>query len=237
MNILTIVAHPDDDAIFCGGTLVKHSSRGDEVHVTYLTRGELGGMGQQSPSELARIRSEEAGEASRQLGISISYLDFEDGRIQNSLENRRIVTDLVRRHDPDLLITHYRKDSHPDHRATSHLVTDAYYMASLPMFETEHEPTDPHNVYYFGKITSDFSAERFVDISDVQTIKEEAIQKHQSQVEFLNAHGGIDVEFNNLIDSVRAEARILGRQCGVKFAEGFSPLHNTAVEFLGKNEG
>jgi len=234
MKILAIVAHPDDDAIFCGGTLAKHSSRGDDVHVCYMTRGELGGMGELSRFDLADIRTQESREASQHLGVSISFLDFEDGRIEYCLEHRRSLADLIRAQDPDLLITHYSEDSHPDHRQTSRLVTDGYYLASLPLFETKHEPSNPENIYFFGKPTAEFNPDIFVDISNQQKPKEKAIREHQSQVEFLNEHGGIDSEFDNLVEGIRAEARALGRRCGVQYAEGFTRLHDVAVELLGE---
>ena len=51
-KILCIVAHPDDEALGLGGTLIKHSEQGDEVNIIILSEGEdakfikhqLGGM-------------------------------------------------------------------------------------------------------------------------------------------------------------------------------------------------
>lgn len=232
MNLLAIAAHPDDDAIFCGGTLAKHAERGDDVLVTYMTRGELGGTGKLSPFDLAETREREARDASEILGVSTSFLDFKDGRIEYAMEHRITLVDLIRNHDPDLLLTHFKEDPHPDHRATSRLVTDAYYMASLPHFGTDHDPSDPDNIYYFGKPDSDFEPETFVDISDTQSTKEQAIRCHESQVEFLNAHGGIDRSFDDLTEDVRARDRVWGQRCNVEYAEGFVPLHQNAVDSL-----
>ena len=232
MKILAIVAHPDDDVIFCGGTLAKHTSRGDEVHVTYLTRGELGGMGDQSRNDLATTRTREAHEAAKHLDVTVSFLDFEDGQVQYNMEQRRRIADLIRARDPELLMTHHRDDSHPDHRVTSRLVTDGFYLASLPLFETDHKPSDPENIYFFGKSTADFEPDIFVDISQQQKTKEKAIREHQSQIDFLNKHGGLDREFDHLVETIRARARVEGRRCGVEYAEGFTRLHDVAVEFL-----
>lgn len=231
MRVLAIVAHPDDADIFCGGTLAKHADRGDDVAIVHLTRGEYGGF-DATEDEVAAVREQEAMASAETLGADVGFLDFEDGRVTYSLEHRLALVDVIREYEPDVVLTHYRDDMHPDHRTTSRLVTDAYYMASLPLVETEHPPHDPSNVYYFGKPTSEFEPSVFVDISDSQDVKEEAIDCHESQVEFLQKHGGIDTEFEHLVEGVRAEARVLGKRTGARYAEGFEPLHETAREYL-----
>lgn len=232
MKLLAIVAHPDDADIFCGGTLAKHADRGDDVTIAYMTRGELGGF-DTTEEAVAMAREEEAKQAAEVLGADTVFLDFLDGRISYSTENRLRVVDAIREYAPDVVLTHYREDMHPDHRTTSRLVTDAYYMASLPLAETEHPAHDPDNVYFFGKPTSSFEPDVVVDISDYQETKEAATLQHDSQVEWLEEHGGIDAEFDGLIDVVRAEARVLGKTTGVVFAEGFKRHHDAAVDYLG----
>ncbi len=231
MDLVAIVAHPDDADIFCGGTLAKHAARGDDVTVVYMTRGEYGGF-DTTEAEVAGVREQEAEAAAEALGVDARFLDFQDGRITYSLEHRLELVDVIRDLQPDVILTHFRDDMHPDHQATSRLVTDAYYMTSLPLVETDHDPWEPNNVYYFGKPTSSFDPEYYVDISDHLSAKEDAILQHESQVEWLEAHGGIDAEFDGLVEGVRAQGRTLGRTRGVAFAEGFVPLHRSADDYL-----
>lgn len=233
MNLLAIVAHPDDADIFAGGTLAKHAGRGDDVTIAHMTRGEYGGLAETTEAELAAVREAEARRSGETLGADIEFLDFRDGRVTYSLENRLQIVETIREHAPDLLLTHFREDMHPDHRATSRLVTDAYYMASLPLVETAGEPCDPDNVYYFGKPTADFDPSVFVDVTGYVDRKLDAVRHHQSQVEFLQEHGGIDAEFDDLLAGIRADARTLGKRAGVTYAEGFQPLHETNREYLG----
>lgn len=232
MRVLAIVAHPDDAGIFCGGTLAKHADRGDDVAVVHMTRGEYGGI-DTTTGAVADVRETEAKAEGSELGVDTAFLDFHDGRITYSMENRLALVDVLREYEPDAVITHYRDDTHPDHRATSRLVTDAYYMSSLPLVETEAPPHDVDNVYYFGKQTAAFDPDVFVDISGYQDQKERAIQAHESQVEFLQEHGGIDAEFDNLLEGVRADARVAGKQSGVRYAEPFAAFHETAMGYLG----
>jgi LmbE family N-acetylglucosaminyl deacetylase len=39
LNILVIIAHPDDEVLGMGGTILKHAKNGDRVTVAYLTTG------------------------------------------------------------------------------------------------------------------------------------------------------------------------------------------------------
>jgi len=39
LNILVIVAHPDDEVLGMGGTILKHAKKGDNVSIAYLTTG------------------------------------------------------------------------------------------------------------------------------------------------------------------------------------------------------
>ena len=135
MHLTAVVAHPDDADIFCGGTLAKHADRGDDVTIVYMTRGEYGGF-DTTEAELAATREAEAEAAAETLGAEASFLDFQDGRVTYSLENRLTLVEELRELRPDVVLTHFRDDMHPDHRVTSRLVTDAYYMCSLPLLET-----------------------------------------------------------------------------------------------------
>lgn len=231
-DLLAIVTHPDDDAIFIGGTLATHARAGDDVHVTYMTHGELGGNADTTREQLAKRREREARDAADELGVSVSFLDFDDGRIPTGPRNRLTLVETIRDHAPDRIVTHHDEDPHPDHRATGELVTDAYYEASLPLSEAGGEPCDPDNLYYFGKPSAGFDPSTFLDVSNVIETKEKAIRCHESQLEFLEEHGGIDRSMADLIEGVRAENRTWGRRCGVRYAEGFTRLQQEAQQHL-----
>jgi LmbE family N-acetylglucosaminyl deacetylase len=39
MSVLCVVAHPDDEVLGVGGTLARHASDGDDVHVCVFSDG------------------------------------------------------------------------------------------------------------------------------------------------------------------------------------------------------
>ena len=68
-NILVIAPHPDDESIGCGGTLCRHTARGDRVVAVFLTSGELG-LEHLPREEAWRVREGEAEAAAEVLGLA-----------------------------------------------------------------------------------------------------------------------------------------------------------------------
>ncbi|MEZ5380698.1 MAG: PIG-L deacetylase family protein [Microthrixaceae bacterium] len=73
-------AHPDDEAIFTGGTMAALVDAGVEVAVVFATAGERGGEG----DRLGPQRTEEADWAADVLGVSdVRWLGFADSGLAN----------------------------------------------------------------------------------------------------------------------------------------------------------
>lgn len=233
VDLLAVVAHPDDAAIFCGGTIAKHAARGDEVAIAYMTRGGLGGVEEATPEAVAETRAEEAAVAADTLGAaSVEFPGYDDGGVEATLANRRALAGTLREHAPAVVITHARDDPHPDHVATATLVDDAYYLASLPLAPVDGDAHDVANVYHVGKAATAFEPTTFVDVTDQIDAKLRAIEAHESQAAFMADHGGIDAGWDDLVADARAQARTYGRRVGVRYAEGFRPLQDRPTSYL-----
>ena len=64
--VLTMLAHPDDAEILCGGTLVRLAGLGWEVHVATMTAGDCGTM-EKDRWEISAIRTSEAAKVPLQI--------------------------------------------------------------------------------------------------------------------------------------------------------------------------
>jgi LmbE family N-acetylglucosaminyl deacetylase len=131
LRILVIGAHPDDCEIKAGGVTAMYRAARHHVKYVSVTNGEAGHQRLQ-PAELAATRKAEAQAVAKLMGIEYDVLGNRDGRLQPTLEARFELIGLIRRYQPDLILTHRPNDYHPDHRATSTLVCDAAYMVIVP---------------------------------------------------------------------------------------------------------
>jgi LmbE family N-acetylglucosaminyl deacetylase len=82
-KMLCLFAHPDDETILAGGTLVMLHGRGVQTHVASATRGEGGAAGEppvvSDRSHLGAARELELRCAAEQLGLtSLIFLDYID---------------------------------------------------------------------------------------------------------------------------------------------------------------
>jgi LmbE family N-acetylglucosaminyl deacetylase len=113
-------------------------------------------------------------------------LDIHDGELLPSLENRRMITRLIRQWKADLVLSHRPNDYHPDHRYTGVLVQDAAFMVTVPFFcpDTPALATNPVFMYLsdgFQK-PNPFTADVIVSIDDVFDKKIAAVHALPSQV-------------------------------------------------------
>jgi LmbE family N-acetylglucosaminyl deacetylase len=218
MRVLAVGAHPDDIEIVSSGTLLRFKEQGAEVYICHALNGDKGHY-HIPPAELARTRIAEAQEAGKLMGAEVFTLGLSDAElIAEDLKTRGLFIDAIRRAKPDLIITHNPEDYMPDHVATSKLVRDAAFCASLPHFKTEYPSFDSvPPIYYMDTLAGiGFQPEEYVDISGVIELKEKMLACHQSQVLWMQEHDHVD-----LIGMMKLQCKFRGLQCGVDYAEGF----------------
>src|SRR5229473_5215471 len=127
---LCIVAHPDDIEFYCGGTVLKMTSRGVMVDFVLATSGDKGARDvSKSRAKVARIREREQELAADVVGVKrVAFLRHPDAELVESLELREEFVREIRTSKPDVILTFdpnvpYR--FHPDHRAGGRVALDA----------------------------------------------------------------------------------------------------------------
>ena len=133
LRIICFGAHPDDCELQAGGVAAMWAAKGHKVKFVSVTNGDIGHW-RDAGGPLARRRTAEVQEAARILGITTEVLDIHDGELLPTLENRRILTRLIREWKADIVMGPRPNDYHPDHRYTGVLVQDAAYMVTVPYF-------------------------------------------------------------------------------------------------------
>ena len=220
MRVLAIMCHPDDMELCCGGTLIKYKKLGHDVTVCHVANGNMGHVSIK-PDELKEIRRKEAIKSSELAGFKIVTTDIDDLTINSAdVEQQKKVLKVIRDAKPDVIITHSPDDYCTDHVEVSKLVFKASFDASCPQFMPElGEAVAVTPLYYADTdLGINFVPTEYVDITEEMNLKEKMFACHESQLVWLREHDGIDA-----IEEQRKLAASRGSQCGVKYAEGFTP--------------
>ena len=222
MNILAVGAHPDDIEILCAGTLARYTQQGHAIWMAVFTMGDMGDLAI-SPAKLAAIRRAEAEASAAVLGAKLLWGGVTDECVFPNEAQRRLMIDLLRQADPDVILTHSPNDYHPDHRYVSQLVFDSYFQKGLPHLPRQEQPACRFGqamVYYMDNLGGiEFLPTEYVDISSVIDTKCRMLQCHQSQVRAM-----AELAHTDILEMVRVQARFRGFAAGCQYAEGFRKL-------------
>src|SRR2546427_13000972 len=228
-RVLGVFAHPDDPEFGAGGSMAKLAKDGANVTYVIVTDGSQGGEDpNQKDSELVSIRQREQRAAAKVLGIkSVEFIGYKDGHLSPDLKLRRDIVRMIRKHKPELVITHIpgrvldapMAGSHPDHIAGGEATFAAVYPDSrnprafrslLKEGFPAHEVKELWVPYW---TSGDF----FVDISSTLDSKMESLKKHKSQV----AKPGREWDFEKFM---RKRHREVGKKAGYTYAESFKRI-------------
>ncbi len=125
-TVLVVAAHPDDEALGCGGTIAKHVAAGDKVHVVFMADGVGARGGETDGATLVREAAMHA--AAKILGTSSTLcLGFADNRMDSLalLDIVQPLENVLGRLNPEIIYTHHGGDLNVDHRLTHQAVMTA----------------------------------------------------------------------------------------------------------------
>jgi len=231
-DVLAIAAHRDDVEQTCGGTLLRMASRGLRTAILDLTKGEAGTRGS------AEDRAREAAAAAKLLGVNWrEALDLPDGAIENTLENRIKIAQVVRLLRPRVVILPYWQARHPDHAIVATLGYEACFLAGLSKapavqptansVEPESGPVfaglPPHRPFkiVYASLYADVRPSFIVDITPFIEQRHNALMAYRSQYANQAAGSGLFVAEEEIRERTFAEARHYGLLAGVKYGEPF----------------
>jgi LmbE family N-acetylglucosaminyl deacetylase len=219
---LAVFAHPDDPEVSCGGTLARWTGAGAEVHLVIANRGDKGSFDPATdPEALAEHRAAEVARAAEVLGLAgVEHLGYPDGEVDDDVELRSRIVEIVRRLRPAALIAPdptavFFGDSyvnHRDHRELGWAVLDSLVPAASPLYVPEAGP--PHQVGLV-LLSGTLEADAWVDVGAVLDRKVAAVSCHESRL------GGDPDLIAGVIEHRAAEE---GARAGVPHAEAFRRL-------------
>lgn len=116
-NILIVVAHPDDEVLGAGGTILKHVHHGDQVNILIMGDGE---SSRDKQGDIHR-RARQARSVAQIVGAKKIILESLPDNQFDSVPVLKI-TKIIEKHlfeiKPNIIYTHFANDLNVDHRLT-----------------------------------------------------------------------------------------------------------------------
>jgi N-acetylglucosamine malate deacetylase 1 len=176
-QVLVLAAHPDDEALGVGGTMVRHVQKGDRVAVLIMTDGVTARHNVTEPQKEATRK------ACKILGVEdVYFAGLLDQRLDSMplIEVIKPISALVEELRPQIVYTHHRGDANQDHRT----VFAATLVAVRPF---GHNPVEQLLCYETASSTEwgppfvewAFLPNIYVDISRTLEIKWSAIEAYR----------------------------------------------------------
>jgi len=230
LDILVLAVHPDDAELGCSGTIAKYVKEGKKVGLVDFTRGELGTRG------TAETRDTEAADSAKILGLHArENLRFRDGFFQNDEAHQLEVVKMIRKYQPEIVLTNALHDRHPDHGRAGDLASDACFLSGLSRISTRLD--DQEQQHWRPRLILQYIQDRYIkpdiiiDITPYIEIKLASIKAFKTQ--FFNPDvDGPDTYISSpdFFESVIGRSREFGKSIGTTYAEGF-----TSRKLLGVN--
>ncbi len=229
LDLLAIMAQPDDAELLCGGALAKAAALGDRVGILDLTRGEVGSSGS------GEIRAEEAVRSAKLLGLAVRRnAGLHDSGLINDDASRSIVVGLIRELRPSVIVTHWREGRHPDHRVAAQLAYDASFLSALKNYDAPGDAHRPDKVVHCLLFREDVPRPSFVvDITDHIDTKMAAVACFESQFSGKASAGEVfGAGDRPLEDQIRAQCAHHGSRIRCAYGEPFWTRETVALESL-----
>lgn len=222
MNVLCVVAHPDDEVLAAGGTLARHATAGDDVAILILADGVTSRHEEVTPEVEAKIeqRRDRAREACDRLGVeSVAFHTFPDNAFDSVplLDLVKRVEAEVAEVEPEVVYTLHYGDLNVDHELTCRATVTATrplvdssvdrVLAGETLSATEWSAPSPYNA---------FQPTTFVDVSDHLEAKLAALEVYEGELR--------NPPHPRTVDTVRRNAQVWGAKAGFEAAEPFEVL-------------
>ena len=221
-RVFVIAAHPDDEILGVGGTVVKHVNKGDEVYALVLGEGQTSRWQKREMADAEVLKSlhEDSYKSAKVIGFKeIFFESLPDNRFDSVtlLDVVKIIEKYIEDLKPDIIYTHHSGDLNVDHRVTHQAVLTAsrpfgdYSVRQIYGFQTV-SATE----WNFGSRENAFYPQKFVDITDTFEVKCNAMKEYKSELrEFPHPRS---------LKMLKSVAEVWGATVGLEKAEAFEVI-------------
>tara|TARA_X000000950_G_C13726412_1_gene582422 strand:- start:53 stop:736 length:684 start_codon:yes stop_codon:yes gene_type:complete len=221
-KILVICAHPDDEVLGCGGTLLKHKNNKDQINILFVFEGSSArykNIKNLGVNNDMNKREKSAIQVSKKLKAkSIKFLNYQN-LITNADTKLKITKQIfseIKKINPQIIYTHSSKDLNIDHRLCLESVLIAtrpdkeLSLKKLLCFEIPSSTEWSHNIF------GNFSPNYFVNIEKFMKDKLELLKLYNYELK--------QFPYPRSNENIIAQSKLAGSLCGCKHAERFEVI-------------
>lgn len=215
-RIAVICAHPDDEALGCGGTILKHKALKDEIAFLWMTDG-IGARLHANQDDIKKRNQ------SHQKAIDFINPDFtkcesfSDNELDlvSFLNLVRATEDFIKNSKPDIIYTHFYNDLNIDHALTCRAVMTATRPGSNTFVKEIYSFEVPSSTEWaIG--SAQFTPDTYVNISDYIDQKKQYLDCYSDEMR--------EYPHPRSIENIVALNQMRGAHMNLKYAEAFVTL-------------
>ena len=244
-DVMVVAVHPDDETLGCGGTLLHHKSRGDNIHLFIITamynddkNGNISTMGSDQkeyllpeyfncghqntsfPKQDVKRRALEIRNVIKSYGFT-SVHELKIPTTTVSLQDESIlvnkVSSLFLKVCPNILYVPFFQDVHGDHRAVFPVLNSCIKTFRYPFIEKVYMmETISETEYALPVSGNSFTPNYFVCIDDWIESKLAIMANYKSEIQ--------NPPFPRSDEMIRAQCRLRGAMAHCDYAEAFMLL-------------
>ncbi len=214
MRVLVLSAHPDDETLGCGGTILKHRKHGDRLFWLIATRP----FEPVYDAKVIEEKSEEVKKVATVYGFEKTYeLGFETAKLEtipygNLMSSiGQVLRDVI----PDRIYLVNRSDVHSDHRIL--------FESSMSVLKPFHKEFHTLKILSYECLSSTDAAPAMAAASFVPNVFSDISEFLSQKLEIMNLYQSESQKdpLPRGPEAIRALARYRGATVGVEYAEAF----------------
>ena len=229
-KILIVAAHPDDEILGCGGTIIEHIRKKDDVGIVIVSEG-ITARDKKRNYEKKKEKIIKLSKISKKIATDlkvkfIKFFSFPDNRLDsvNLLDVIKKIEEIILNFKPNTVYTHHSSDLNIDHCLVNKAVLTAcrpYPNQSVQKILTFEIPSSTN----WGEISQNSVF--------VPNYYQEITNSFKKKVEYLNMYKDEirDWPHARSIKAIESLAIYRGSTVGVKMAEAFQLVRNINKNF------
>ena len=211
-KILVIAAHPDDELLGCGGTIIK-LKKDNDVKVVFLTNGV---SARSKKKKAINLRKNECLKVFKGLNLSKpTMFNFPDNQLDRVplLKIIKKIEEIINKFKPNIIFTHYENCLNIDHQiAYRATITACRPLKKCPVKTILSFEVLSSTDWAIFKNKS-FQPNYYIDITDQIKKKIRFLKYYKSEMR--------KYPHSRSLKSLEALSKIRGTSSGFKFAEAF----------------